>query len=141
MNAHALNILELPRALDIVAGFATSNLGAEHVRALSPTKDTSRLDREHARVTAMRAASGGDDAWRPHPVPDLAAPLMRLRVEGAAWSGPDLVSGAILLRSSRLTQAELHDARRPAVVGAVLAPLLGVLISHPSTETARSPLQ
>jgi DNA mismatch repair protein MutS2 len=137
VNAHALNILELPRALDVVAGFATSTLGADHVRALSPTKDTSRLDREHARVTAMRAAtSGGDNAWRPHPVPDLAAPLTRLRVEGAAWSGPDLVAGAILLRSSRLTQTELRDARRPAVVGAVLAPLLDALVAQQSIETA-----
>src|SRR5215831_20802561 len=111
VNPHALNILELPRVLDVVAGFATSSLGAANVRALTPTTDAGHLDREHARVAAMRAAAGGDDAWRPHPVPDLAGPLNRLRVEGAAWSGSDLVAGAILLRSSRLTQSELRYAR------------------------------
>ncbi len=136
MNSHALNILELPRVLDVVAGFATSSLGAERVRSLSPTADATHLDREHARTAAMRAASNGDDAWRPHAVPDLTAPLARLRVEGAGWSGPDLVAGATLLRSSRLTQSELRDARRPAVVGALLAPLLDALISQPSIEAA-----
>ncbi len=136
MNAHALNILELPRVLDVVAGFATSSLGAEHVRALSPMTDSARLDREHSRSAAMRAASAGDTAWRPHPIPDLTGPLTRLRVDGAGWSGPDLVAGATLLRSSRLTQSELRDARRPAVVGALLAPLLDVLISQPAIEAA-----
>jgi DNA mismatch repair protein MutS2 len=136
VNAHALTILELPRVLDVVAGFATSSLGAEHVRALSPATDASRLEREHARIAAMRAAAGGDDAWRPHPVPSLDAPLARLRVEGAAWSGSDLVAGATLLRSSRLTRSELRDAKRPAVVAAVLAPLLDALVAQPSIEAA-----
>jgi DNA mismatch repair protein MutS2 len=136
VNAHALNILELPRVLDVVAGFATSSLGADHVRALAPTTDGAHLDREHARVAAMRAASGGDDAWRPHPVPDLAGPLNRLRAEGAAWSGPDLVAGAVLLRSSRLTQSELRDPRRAAVVGAMLAMLLDALCAQPTIESA-----
>ncbi len=72
MNAHALSVLEFPRVLDVVAGFATSNLGAARVRALAPTTDTSRLEREHARVAAMRAALGGDEPWRPDPIPDLA---------------------------------------------------------------------
>lgn len=136
MNAHALNILELPRVLDVVAGFATSSLGTEHVRALTPTTDASHLDRQHSRIAAMRAAAGGDDQWRPHPIPDLNAPLARLRVEGAAWNGPDLIAGATMLRSSRLTQNELRDARRPVVVGAVLSPLLDALIAQPSIEAA-----
>jgi DNA mismatch repair protein MutS2 len=136
VNAHALTILELPRVLDVAAGFATSSLGAEHVRALEPMADAARLDREHARIAAMRAAAGGDDAWHPYPVPDLTAPLTRLRVEGAAWTGADLVAGATLLRSSRLTRSELLSARRPAVVGAVLAPLLDALVAQPSIEAA-----
>ena len=37
MNAHALSVLELPRVLDVVAGFATSNLGGAHIRSLSPS--------------------------------------------------------------------------------------------------------
>ena len=36
MNAHALGILEYPRLLDLVAGFAASAPGAARVRALAP---------------------------------------------------------------------------------------------------------
>lgn len=136
MNAHALTILELPRVLDVVAGFATSSLGAEHVRALAPMTSAPELEREHSRIAAMRAAAGGDDQWRPHPAPDLRAPLARLRVEGAGWTGPDLVAGAMLLGSSRLTRAELRDARRPVIVGAVLGPLLDALVAVPAIESA-----
>ncbi|HTE48159.1 MAG TPA: endonuclease MutS2 [Gemmatimonadaceae bacterium] len=134
MNAHALSVLELPRVLDVVAGFATSNLGAERVRQLTPSTDTSRLEREHARVAAVRAAILGDDPWRPDPIPDLTGPLARLRVLGSLWTGAELFAGATLLRSSRRTQARLRDSRRPAIVRALLAPLLDALISAQSLE-------
>jgi DNA mismatch repair protein MutS2 len=136
VNSHALSILEFPRVLDVVAGFATSGLGAEHVRALAPRTDATFLEREHARVAAMRAAASGEDQWRPHPIPDLQAPLKRLRVEGAAWTGPDLIAGATLLRSSRLTRSELRDAKRPAIVGAILGPQLDALVAQQPIEAA-----
>ena len=136
MNSHALSILEFPRVLDAVAELATSSLGAEHVRALVPRSDGAFLEREHARVAAMRAAAGGDDQWRPHPIPDLQAPLKRLRVEGAAWTGPDLIAGATLLRSSRLTRSELRDSKRPAIVAAILGPQLDALVAQQPIEAA-----
>ena len=37
MNSHALSVLEFPRVLEVVAGFATSDLGAKRLRALAPT--------------------------------------------------------------------------------------------------------
>ena len=46
MNAHALGILELDRALDVVAGRASSALGAERIRELSPTTDVAWLKDE-----------------------------------------------------------------------------------------------
>ena len=79
MNSHALSVLELPRVLDVVAGFATSNLGAARVRALTPSADVAHLEREHARVSAMRAALDGKEAWHPDPIPDLTDALTRLR--------------------------------------------------------------
>ena len=36
MNAHALSVLELPRALALVADRASSALGALHIRGLEP---------------------------------------------------------------------------------------------------------
>src|ERR1043166_208938 len=116
MNAHALSILELPRVLDVVAGFATPDPGAARVRRLSPSTDRHWLDREHARVAAMRSAVQGDEPWHPDPTPDLASALPRLRVAGSMWTGSELVASATLLRSSRRTQQALREPRRPAIV-------------------------
>jgi DNA mismatch repair protein MutS2 len=121
--------------LDVVAGFATSSLGAERIRSLAPTTDVANLEREHARVAAMRAAIGGDDPWHPDPIPDLAGPLSRLRVVGSRWTAGELFAASTLLRSSRRTQMRLRDPRRPAVVRGLLSPLLDVLIASPVLET------
>ncbi|MEO6878105.1 MAG: endonuclease MutS2 [Gemmatimonadaceae bacterium] len=135
MNSHALSVLEFPRVLDVVAGFATSDLGAARVRTLAPSTDGAALESEHARVAAVRAAIGGDDPWRPDPIPDLSGPLNRLRVVGSLWTGAELIAAATLLRSSRRTQMRLRDPRRPGIVRALLAPLLDALIASPALET------
>ncbi|HEX3865707.1 MAG TPA: Smr/MutS family protein [Gemmatimonadaceae bacterium] len=135
MNAHALAVLELPRVLDVVAGFATSGLSAARVRALAPQTDRGAVEREHSRVAAMRAAIAGDDPWRPDPIPDLIEPLARLRVLGSMWTGPELFAASVLLASSRRTQSRLRDERRPAIVRALLAPLVDALIAAPTLET------
>jgi DNA mismatch repair protein MutS2 len=134
MNAHALAVLEFPRALDVVAGFATSDLGGASIRARRPTTDGDALAREHARVAAMRDALTGDDPWRPDPIPDLTSALKRLRVIGSVWNGQELMAAATLLRSSRRTQSRLRDPKRPAIVRAVLAPLVDALIAAPAIE-------
>ncbi|HVX40176.1 MAG TPA: endonuclease MutS2 [Gemmatimonadaceae bacterium] len=134
MNSHALTVLEFARVLDVVAGHATSDLGAARVRALTPQGDRAWLESEHARVAAMRAAIGGDEPWRPAPIPDLTGPLTRLRVVGALWTGAELTAGATLLRSSRTTQVALRDPKRQAAIRAFLAGLLDALISAPALE-------
>ena len=104
MNSHALAVLEFPRVLDVVAGHATSDLGAARIRALIPLSDRQWLESEHARVAAMRAAIVGDEPWRPEPIPDLTGPLTRLRVVGALWTGAELVTlsrSATCLRNVR----------------------------------------
>lgn len=134
MNAHALSILEFPRVLDVVAGFASSDLGAAAVRALQPTTDLRWLESEHVRVAAMRAALQGDDPWTPGPIPDLTGALTRLRVIGSLWSGVELMGAATLLRTSRRTDAHLRDPKRPAMVRALLAPLLDRLMTAQALE-------
>ena len=134
MNAHALSVIELPRALDVVAGYATADLAGARVRALTPTTDREWLHREHARVAAMRAAIQGDEPWRPDPIPDLSAALTRLRVIGSVWNGAELNAAATLLHSARRTQSRLRDPKRPAIVRALLAPLIDALISAPALE-------
>ena len=142
MNAHALAVLEFPRLLELVAARATTELGAERVRALSPTTDRDWLDREHTRVTAMRSALTGEQPWYPEPVPDLRKALGRLRVEGLGWSGAELLGAAQLLRSSRRTQESLASDKRPAMVVAVLGPLLSRLfIARAEEESIERTLQ
>lgn len=111
MNAHALGVLELPRVLELVAQRATSDLGAARVRSASPNPDRSWIEREQTRIVAVRALITADHPWSPEPIPDLTSALARLRIEGTSWLGSELLSGAVLLRSSRLTRHALVDAR------------------------------
>ena len=135
MNAHALGILEYPRLLDVVAGFASSALGAARVRALVPRADLSWLEIEHRRVAAIRGLLGGDLPWHPEPVPELDAALQRLRVAGIMWTSHELLAGAVLLRSSRRTREALRDERRPAVLRAVLATFAErMVVARPEEE-------
>jgi len=136
MNAHALGILELPRLLELVAGYAASAPGAARVRELAPSADLSWLETEHRRVAAVRGLLGGDLPWHPEPVPELAGALQRLRVVGIVWSGAELVAAAVLLRSARRTRDALRDDRRPAVLRAVLAPFAERMLAAKSEEDA-----
>ena len=137
MNAHALGILELPRLLDLVAERASSAPGAARVRALAPRADLSWLEAEHRRVGAVGALLGGEPAWSPEPVPEIVGPITRLRVEGSLWTGPELVAGALLLRSARRTRDALRDDRRPAVIRAVLASFAERMVVARTEEDAR----
>jgi DNA mismatch repair protein MutS2 len=128
MNAHALGILEFPRLLGLVAGRAHSAPGAAAVRALVPVPDRAWIEAEHRRVEAMRALVGSELGWPAEPVPELGAPLQRLRIEGLAWSALELLQGAILLRSARRTRDAVRDPRRPLVVIAVLRDLADALL-------------
>ena len=136
VNAHALSVLEFQRTLDVVAGHASSAAGAAHVRELRPSDDVVTIEREHARVTAMRALVTGDAPWSPETVPDAASALARLHVAGTALPGPELLGALVLLRSSRRTAEGLRDARRPAVATAVLAPIVASLVSAKAEEAA-----
>jgi DNA mismatch repair protein MutS2 len=136
MNSHALTVLEFPRVLDLVGARATTELGAERIRALSPITDRAALEREHARVAAVRSSLEGDEPWHPEPVPDLRQAISRLRVEGSAFSGVELLATALLLRSSRHTHDTLRDPQRPGIIAAVLEPLIERLISAPAEEQA-----
>ena len=138
MNTHALQVLEFPRVLDVVASRATSEAGAQSVRALAPSTDRAWLDREHARVAAVRSLIVGDEPWHPEPTPDLTGALGRLRVIGLAWNGVELLGAGTLLRSSRRTREALTDPRKPAVAIGVLAPIVERLLTLKSVEEAIS---
>lgn len=134
MNPHGLAVLEFARVIDIVAGHASSELGAARVRSLSPRNDLTWLESEHARVRAVRSLVTGDEPWHPSPIVDVESPLKRLRVEGIALPPSELLGIGILLRSGRQTGLALRDQKRPAVARAVLAGLMDRLYSAKPIE-------
>jgi DNA mismatch repair protein MutS2 len=134
VNPHGLSILEFPRVLDLVAGHASSEAGARRVRELSPRTDRAWIETEHARVAAVRSLVTADEPWHPSPVVDVTAALERVRIEGVALHGPELLGIGTLLRSSRLTTSALRDPKRPAMVRGVLEPLIARLYSQRALE-------
>jgi len=134
MNAHALNVLEFPRTLALIAERATSPLGAERVRDLRPVTARDTIEREHSRVAAVRTLLSAEDPWHLHGVPDARAALTRLRVEGASLAAPDILALGALLGSSRLTRESLGSDRVAPIVGAVLAEQVNALASRKSLE-------
>ncbi len=134
MNAHALELLELPRVLELVAQRAVSSLGAARILAARPTEDRAWAEREQSRVIAVRALMGEEGGWSPEPVPDLTAPLARLRIDGTVWTPGEFLSAALLLASSRRTRESLADTRRAAAARAVLAPFAERLPIAPDVE-------
>ena len=133
IESHALRILELDATLALVGGHAATELGAERVRDLRPRVDRAALEREHARVAAMRALLG-DEGWSGEPIPDLRAALARLGVPGTAWTSAEFLAAGMLLASSRRTREALRDERRPQIARAVLADLAGRLVAQADVE-------
>jgi DNA mismatch repair protein MutS2 len=136
MNAHALSVLQFQSVLDVVAGYASSSLGAARVRALEPMTTVARAERELTRVAAMRALVTSDEGWLALPIPDVDAALARLRIEGTRLDGRELRNAGTLIRSSRLTAEALRSPRQPAVALSVLAGLRERLYAHNAHEEA-----
>src|SRR3954471_3841981 len=130
MNSHALNVIEFPRTLALISERATSPLGAERVRELRPATDRDLIEREHARVAAVRALLTGDEPWQLAGVPDARSALTRLRVEGASLAAPALLAAGAPLRRSRSTRESLRGGAAP-VITAVLAAQIDPLCAAP----------
>jgi DNA mismatch repair protein MutS2 len=136
MNAHALGVLEFPAALDLVAGFASSSLGAERVRESQPRDDRNWIEREHSRIAAMRSLTEGDAGWHPQQIFDIRPSLSRLRVEGASLSAQDLLAVCGFLRSSRLTADSFKGEKVPAVARALIENEIDAMVIASKEEKA-----
>jgi DNA mismatch repair protein MutS2 len=136
MNNHALSVLEFHRVLDVAAGRATSDEGAERVRALRPTTDLVWIEREQARVFAVRSLIASEARWVPAAIPAARQALQRLRVENASLAAGDFVLLRALLRSSRMTLDSTADPRLPLGARAVLQPVTAGLLRDPAAEAA-----
>jgi DNA mismatch repair protein MutS2 len=104
MNQHALEVLQLPEALSLVAGHASSALGAEAVRSLLPSGDAAVVLDELLRVDQMSAFLFRAQDWQMPPLPDARTPLRRLGVGGSVLDPPELRDIAIILHGSAATR-------------------------------------
>ncbi|NJD10607.1 MAG: hypothetical protein FIB01_09300, partial [Gemmatimonadetes bacterium] len=112
MNRHALQVVQFPEALDIVAGHASSELGARAVRALGPSNAAGWINEELQRVDQMLALRQRAEDWHLGPIPDLTAALRLLALTGSTLTAPVLRDLGTLLRSSRLAHDSLRSRAR-----------------------------
>jgi DNA mismatch repair protein MutS2 len=113
VSRHALQVLEFPRVLDVVAGFASSDLAKKSLRGLSPSDDLAALNRELARVGALMRFTEEKPTWGMPPVPDAGSALQLLVAEGAVLEPVQIHAVAVLLGSSRALATELDGRDAP----------------------------
>jgi len=120
----ALDTIELPAVLDIVAALAAGPLGAEQVRARRPTADLVWIHRELGRVGEIAALFRSGDGLLAESIPDVRQALARLRVEGSVLEGDELLDIGRLLAAGRAMHADLTRAAAQAPRAAeLLCPL------------------
>ena len=132
MNRHALHVLQLPETLAVVAGHASSSLGAEAVRALHPYTDVDTITDELRRVDQMSAFLFRAQDWHMPSLPDVRSALKRLNVAGSVLDAAELRDVAIVLRSAAHTRRAIlqHGEDYP-----LLADLARRLIKLDEEET------
>lgn len=135
MNTHALSVLEFHRALDQVAGCASSELGANRVRTIVPSSSINWIEEQQRQVAAVRILILSDTGWEMPRIPSAANALERLRIEGASLTAQNLHSIAVLLRGSRLVKDSLSDSKYPAAALAMLRSYGEHLLRDPRSES------
>jgi DNA mismatch repair protein MutS2 len=107
MNQHTLVALEFSRVLNVIAGYATSEPGAEAVRSLKPVSEPDRVAAALDEVDEMVSWLIRDESWAPPFIPDIEAPLERLALEGTVWSEAQLTGALRLLKGAREVRSSL----------------------------------
>ena len=90
MNAHALAVLQFPEALGVVAGYASSHLGAQALAAFQPATSKIVIESELRRVEQMATLLARTEQWALPRIPDARAALRKAAVAGAALDGSEL---------------------------------------------------
>jgi len=90
MNRHALDVLQFPQALDHIAGFATSLLGADRVRSLAPSDSAAWIETELGRVDELAQTIQRGPDWVMPRIPDCRSALRRLAAQGSVLDAPEL---------------------------------------------------
>src|SRR5690625_7429386 len=127
MNEHALRVIQYPEALALVAGQASSRLGAEAIRDARPAKGIEWVRTELRTVEEMGNLLIRMEEPAMPPIPDPRQPLRRRAVHGSLLEGAALYGVGGLLRSARAL-------RRLSLRHSEQHPLLAAPASHLPTR-------
>lgn len=116
----ALHILDFPKVLEYVAGFAATPAGAEAVLALEPSARPGRVRERLAEVEETRRFLSAREEWVFPDVPEAAFAIGRLGVDGSVLAPEELAGLGGLLRAGAAVRARLAE-------GAADLPTLGAL--------------
>ena len=106
MSEHALTVLEFHRALEQVAGHATSEAGRAAVLSLRPHTDREWVERELTRVSETEAFLEARSTWALPEIPDCLPIFGRLAVDGSVLEGTELHAlGVSLASGGQLAEA------------------------------------
>jgi DNA mismatch repair protein MutS2 len=108
MNHHALAVVQYPEALGVVAGYASSHLGAQALRAFEPATSRIWIETELRRVEEMATLLVRSEQWAMPRIPDVRAALRKAAVAGAALDGSELNELAVLLHAAKAVKAVVH---------------------------------
>jgi DNA mismatch repair protein MutS2 len=111
MNTHALKVLQYAEALQVIASYAASTLGAEAVRSLAPSTSKIWIESELRRVDEMAALLLRAEPWAMPAIPDVRGALRKLAVQGSSLDGSELRDIAFLLRTSKEVRAVVLRTR------------------------------
>ena len=127
VSDHALSVLEFHRALEGVAGRATSSEGRAAVLALRPGHDPARISAELERVAETGILLDRAAPWSAPAIPECLPILERLSVEGGVLEAVEIHSLGVLLVSGALLREMLQSKGEglPSLV-----PLKDRLYSH-----------
>lgn len=120
----ALDALEFVAVLDDVAARAAGTLAQAAIRALRPVTDGAWIRDELGRVEELARLTRSSAGVVAEPVPELAAPLARLRIAGSVLDGAELLAIRRTLTAARLVTAELRRvaAEAPRIAALELPP-------------------
>ncbi len=113
MNAHAFEVLEVQRALDLVSERATSALGRAAIRERRPSTDLAGVAHELARVAEGMVFVEHRPAWGLPTIPDARSALTRLEVDGGVLEAIEVYRLGALLTASRVVAETLSATDRP----------------------------
>lgn len=127
LSDHALSVLEFHRALEGVAGRATSPEGRAAVLALRPGYEPEAVRAELTRVSEMGVLLDRLAPWSAPAISECTPVLDRLSVEGAVLEATEVHTLGVLLGSG----GEVRDAIAAKGEGlSALAPLKGRLYAN-----------